>query len=286
MMIVPAAAAKESDAFWKSIVSSAYAAPAATPLGPLLDELVDMAAAPDPVRRDETGYAIFARWVHGETRLTVTDFARAHEKLDAMARKQLGEPEAASEAVFGRSFALLYLKELVFVSQRIRYMDVPAHERTVALAVAALERERDARGWISPNGWVHAFAHAADLTRALARHPDTTREQLARLHAALNARIERAGSPFRWAEEVRAAGALNAIHVHPKADPVWFDRWLGNVATQCKRVWSGAFDPAQYAGFRAVSQVLAATVAHDGARGVRMSAEQLERAKSTAQQCQ
>ena len=47
---------------------------------------------------------------------------------------------------------------------------------------------------------------------------------------------------------------------------MWFDRWLGNVATQCKRVWAARSILPQYAGF-AVSQVLAATVARQRARG-------------------
>lgn len=268
---------------WLAVIADGYAAPALATLAADLDALVSMSASPDPALRDDIGYAIFARWIHRDARIDASTMAKYHDRLLAQAQQGLGD--ALGEKVYARSFAMLFLKELVFASQRTGYMDKARMTATVNAAVDALDREKDLRGWTPENGWAHALAHAADLVRALGRHPSLAPEDRERLINAISRRLRRPTEPFVWGEEVRIATALTSLFAgDAKSDgPL---AWFSRVGADCGDVWKGAFDVARYRVAQREGAIVGAMIAHDGARGVGLPPAALAAARKAITQCQ
>jgi hypothetical protein len=249
------------------------------PIDTLLDQLVSTVTDLDPVWRDDIGYTAFAKWVHRDARIGAPALRRIADRLMPIATSR----DPGTDGVFGRSFAMLWLKEMVFADQRVKFLTDAELVELGGVASLALEHETDLRGYVAGRGWAHAVAHAADLARALAHHPRVTPASLRALHSALRARVGRNDGPFAWGEEARLAAALNAVAL--RDDMAARDAFKA-VATRCRDVWRGAFDVVRYQVSRREAVVAAAMLAQDGARGVGLGDERLREVRHVAEACQ
>ncbi|MBL8513274.1 MAG: DUF2785 domain-containing protein, partial [Betaproteobacteria bacterium] len=170
-------------------------------------------------------------------------------------------------------------------SQRTGFLFGNRLSATIEVALDALRLEKDTRGWTAEKGWAHALAHAADLIRALGRHPALDPRDRERLANALTQRLRARSAPFAWGEEVRIASALAALFAG-ESGAALAAQWIDGLSAQCKSVWSGEFVPARYHAARNAVSVAAAMIATDGARGVSMPPDALTHAKKVVIQCQ
>src|SRR5262249_21317770 len=156
--------------------------------------------------RDGIGYEAFETWVYHDQLLTGAQLESLRQALLPAARAGLGAPE--SDAVFGRSFALLDLSVLAAEDLRRPFLTDAARAGLLDLALESLARERDLRGYVPGKGWAHATAHAADLTKFLARSPHLAAGDATRIVAGVAARLRSAPQVFVWGEDARLAEAL------------------------------------------------------------------------------
>lgn len=233
--------------------------------GALARELAGFVPLPDPELRDTLGYEIFARWVHRSDRLGPADLESVRALLVPNALAGLGED--GTDSVFGRSFSLLFLKELVAADRRKPFLTDASRAELADLAVRALRGERDLRGYVAGKGWAHATAHAADLVRVLAQGKGLTGAQVSAFVEAIEDRQRTATAVWSWGEDARMGAALAAIAWRPDVDPAAFVRWFERLARQYRELWSGPFDEGRYRQVRCQANVLAHLSAKLAERG-------------------
>jgi Protein of unknown function (DUF2785) len=124
-------------------------------------------------------------------------------------------------------------------------------------------RERDTRGFVAGRGWLHSVAHTADAFKFLARGPQWTPAQSARLLDAMARKLEGADSVFAWGEPERLGAALHAAVRRPDADPAAFETWTMRWVEAHTALWAGGpdVDPVRFARVENAKQTLRALVA-------------------------
>jgi hypothetical protein len=241
--------------FWAALRARGYQLPADEPLLPLALEATRLLGSVDPELRDGIGYEALATWVYQDHRLGCTELGRLRETLVAGARSGLGEPEG--DGLFLRSFSTLGLSIVAAADLQAPCLDAATFDGLLEVALNALGRERDLRGWVPGKGWGHATAHAADLLKFLGRNPRLTAAQQARIVDGIATRLRSAGHVFVWGEDARLAAALAALARRPDVDPAPFDVWTRRLASEHAAAWQEPFDPARYAPVRAALNALA-----------------------------
>jgi hypothetical protein len=242
-------------AFWMTVKAGDFRASPGTQVGSLAMEAAELLNSTDPAVRDGIGYEAISAWVYRDERLKPAELAALGEKLAAMARAGLGEPEG--DRTFGRSFALLCLSVLAAEDLRKPFMDKASFAALLSLGLESLARERDLRGYVPGKGWVHATAHAADLLKFLARSPRLTSADSTRIVEQIADRARTAGHVFVWGEDVRLAAALSSIIARTDAELAPFDTWFAKLLADNNRLWSGDLDADLYVAVRAQLNVLA-----------------------------
>ncbi|MGT2926907.1 DUF2785 domain-containing protein [Streptococcus cuniculipharyngis] len=133
----------------------------------------------NPKIRDNLVYASFCQAILGE-RISRSQF-------QCLTRKLLEEQylfyriEELGEATLTRSFTALVLALVLSEDSRERssfYNGLSAEERMLLFQAIPtyLARERDTTGYHRDYGWVHAFAHGADLLMFASQHVAFPRE--------------------------------------------------------------------------------------------------------------
>ena len=241
--------------FWTTLKHNDFKLAAGASAGALTLEATDFLGSTDAALRDGIAYEALAAWIYRDHLLSVDELELVRKKLVGQAQKGMGGGEA--DEIFGRSFALLGLSVLAAEDLRQPFMSAAAHDELLGLGLAALERERDLRGFVAGKGWAHITAHSADLLKFLARNPKTTPAQATLIVEHVAERLRSAGIVFVWGEDARLAAALRAVAERPDADPVPFSAWCERLKLDAQVVWGSKFDVAGYVALRGQLNTLA-----------------------------
>lgn len=204
---------------WAALAADGLPFPAGARPAAVARELALVLASPDPVVRDDRGYAAAARWI-GEGHLD-----QVLQELGDAAAQRLGHPQ-----VQARTFAPLVLR---FVLARGREVPgrvpEPAAQRWYDAFAAWYPAERDVRGWDDDLGWLHAVAHGADAAAEFARTLPGRRTDLLELCAR---RFTASDTDYRYVqlEDARLARALTRILLAPGLTAAQATGWLDVVA--------------------------------------------------------
>ncbi|HTF88452.1 MAG TPA: DUF2785 domain-containing protein [Planctomycetota bacterium] len=230
----PRASSQESGpsvARWQKIAADEQALPEGTSVHDLALELASFASLSDPVLRDEIGYEVSARWI-GAGRLSNADL---HELFALhLARLHTGLGEGEGDGVFLRSFSALHLSLLIARDNRQPFLEAADVTAAVSAVARSLREERDRRGWAEGKGWAHPIAHAADLTKFLARHRFLRTEDAAVLFSGLEAGFE---GPNAWGENDRLAAAAQSLFLREEFDAASLQARCGVWIQDARAVW-------------------------------------------------
>jgi len=249
---VPALAepsAQHDRAFWEALKAQHFKLPPGASAAALARETLGFLPSTDGALRDGIGYEAFETWVYHDELLTAAELEALRVALLPAARAGLGDPEG--DGVFGRSFALLDLSVLAAEDLRRPFLTAAARAELLDLALTALARERDLRGYVAGKGWAHATAHAADLTKFLARSPQLPAAEAERIVPQVAARLRSAPQVFVWGEDARLAEALLAVTARADFRARPFEVWVGRLRTEYAALWSAPFDPGRFPSVQA-----------------------------------
>jgi hypothetical protein len=244
-----AADAPHERAFWLALKRHDFKLPPGASAGELSRELPGLIASTDPELRDGVGYEACVAWVYRDMLLTPAELESLRRALVSAAREGLGE--GLGDGIFRRSFALLDLSVLAATDLKRPFLSPEQFEELLTLALEALSRERDLRGYVAGKGWAHATAHGADLVKFLARSPHLTGADGARVVEGIAVRLRTAQQVFTWGEDARLAAALLSLARRPAFEAAPFDTWLARLAREQSALWQGPLDVAQYVAVRA-----------------------------------
>ena len=213
---------------WAAVLADGSALPDGD-LEPVLDELLDALASPDPVLRDERAYPVLVTWIgRGDLDARLAD-------LGDRAAATLRHPE-----IQARTFAALVLAAAVSRdTAATAEAGAEAGAGAGVLDAVAVRRWRDAfagwyaaeadlRGWDERLGWLHAVAHGADALDEFGASPRLERADLLGLLELAAGRLTTpTGYLFAHQEDDRLAYALTRLLARPElteADAVgWLD---------------------------------------------------------------
>ena len=255
-MPIVAASGSHDAGFWKAIAEHNFAVPAHESAGALALEIADLAAETDPMLRDNCGYEILADWIYRKNLLTGEQLEGLCRKLLPAMTFRIGESEG--DAVFQRSFSVLYMSLLAAQDLRKPFLSPAAFKETLDNALRCYAEEKDLRGYVPKKGWAHATAHVADLLKFLARNPQLSTEDQKRIVAAVWQRCRTAPSVFVWGEDARMAAALLSIVDRKDFNESVFDGWFRALIAENKELCRGPnIDTAAYVSVRTQTNVLA-----------------------------
>ena len=180
----------------------------------LLEHLGD----PSPEIRDDLVFTSLARGIQEEL-FTQEQFHFIAE-ID-----KLGLP------TLERSFRALIYANLLSVDanpQSIFYQELEAEIRTVLLhqGLYYLSKEKDTTGFSSQYGWVHAFAHGADLLTEVACHPDFPKNRVPEVFNILGQIFKRISIRFASDEDLRLARVLYEPILQGKLEQEQVASWI------------------------------------------------------------
>lgn len=249
-----AANESQAKAYWQAIVANEYRVPDKSNAMELMRTLVTFSSSPDPELRDTIGYETFWRWVHLSGSFSAHELDEVRASLVKNVRVGLGEQD--TDSVFGRSFAMLLLKELAAKDLKTPFLTDETFAELLLLSSESLAQERDLRGYVAMKGWAHATAHAADLLRALARNPRLRREQILIIANAVVERARASRTVWSWGEDARLGAVLATLASRPDVPITFFEGWTSVLLAENKALWLGPFDAANYRRVQAQSSLV------------------------------
>jgi hypothetical protein len=203
-----------------------------------VDQYLDALGSHDPELRDGLFYEAVDTWI-GQGRLAVGQLSALAARLlsDGFLFKGIGEP--AGPDVFRRTFSLLILASIL---QRLQAEPACPWVPAIAGAMARyVPGEQDLRGYVSPQGWAHAPAHAADVLAALAASRHLEDAWTDRLLALTRTLLLKSREVYTHQEDRRLARVVSTLCAHRSVDPL---PWLQALAEACPPSFS---DMAGYA---------------------------------------
>ena len=261
-----AASESQAKAFWRAIVANEYRIPEKSNAMVLMRTLVAFSGSPDPELRDTIGYETFWRWVHLSGGFNAHELDEVRASLVKNVRVGLGEQD--TDSVFGRSFALLFLKELAAHDLRTPFLTDETFAELLMLSCESLAQERDLRGYVAVKGWAHPTAHASDLLRALARNSRLRSEQILLIANAVVERARASRTVWSWGEDARLGAVLATLASRPDAPITFLEGWTSALLAENKALWLGPFDATNYRRVQAQSLLVAQMAALLTARPV------------------
>lgn len=191
----------------------------------LLDHLGD----PSPEIRDDLVFTSFARGIQEEL-FTQEQFYFIAEGIssDGGLDKEI---DKVGLSTLERSFRALIYANLLSADanqQSIFYQGLKAEIRNVLLnqGLHYLEKEEDTTGFSSQYGWVHAFAHGADLLTEVVCHPDFPINRVHEVFDILGQLFKRISIRFIDDEEWRLARVLYEPILQGKVDQATLASWI------------------------------------------------------------
>ena len=191
----------------------------------LLDHLGD----PSPEIRDELVFTSLARGIQEElfTKEQI-QFIAAVIVSDSGLDKELDKLGAST---LERSFRALVYANLLSVDgneQSLFYRELKTDIRNTMLdqGLHYLEKEEDTTGFSSQYGWVHAFAHGADLLTEVVCHPDFPKNRVHEVFDILSQLFKRITIRFIDDEDWRLARVLYEPILQGKVEQATLASWI------------------------------------------------------------
>jgi len=266
-------------AYWDGLAARHFALADGTDVEPLVEEAVGFLGSTDPALRDGIAYEALATWVYQDARLAPPALERLRSRLQADARRGLGDPEG--DGTFRRSFSVLALSVLAAANLKHPWLDEHGVEELVSAGCDALSGERDLRGYVPGKGWAHATAHAADLLKFVGRAPNLSAAQQAKIVRCIATRLRTAGRVFVFGEDQRLAAALASLARRPDAALQPLREWCESLAREHQAFWDGPFSVDGYVALRtqlnALAELQAELEGDDQPAGVTAAQEALRR---------
>jgi len=246
---------------WLALAKADFAVPAGDTAIGLLVDMNGLLASPDPVLRDEVAYSAAAAWIVGKRLVAPADLRRLLTLWTANLDDGLGT--AGDDRVLKRSFSALCLSLIAAREVATPFLSATEVEALNERLLDYFARERDSRGFVAERGWLHAVAHTADAFKFLARGPQWTPAQSARLLEAVRAKLEASDAVFVWGEPERLGAALHALVRRTDADAAAFEAWTAHWVEAHAALWKGGpqIDPVRFARVENAKQTLRALAA-------------------------
>ena len=191
----------------------------------LLDHLGD----PSPEIRDDLVFTSFARGIQEELFTQeqfhfITEVVSADGGLDK-------EIDKVGLSTLERSFRVLIYANLLSADanqQSIFYQELNAGIRNVLLnqGLYYLSKEKDTTGFSSQYGWVHAFAHGADLLTEVVCHPNFPKNRVHEVFDILGQLFKRISIRFTDDEDWRLARVIYEPILQGKLEQEQVTSWI------------------------------------------------------------
>lgn len=153
-----------------------------------------------------------------------------------MANLRLGLGQGENDQVFGRTFSVLILGEIVARDAKNGFLELSELHEILDAGLLYLAEEQDLRGYVPQKGWAHSAAHTADLMMALAGHPRLGPAELQRVLDGIGEKvIAPARYPFVDNEGFRLARAVLAVVQRDMLPAAQVVAWLERVAGSDRR---------------------------------------------------
>lgn len=221
--------------FWQELIQNEYDIPEGHTIDELTKELFSYLGSTDPELRDDIGYSVYANWlIMGmySQDVILKHISQLTQNLD----KGIGEFD--TDSVFGRSFSVLFLAEIIHNDNKSPRINKSTIASSIEKALWYLEQEKDARGYIQSKGWAHALAHTADLLAVLANNELTDGAQhLRMLHGITGKLASVSDHIYVHGEDDRLSTAVLAIFQRSLIDVDTVAEWLSTF----KENWEGAW---------------------------------------------
>lgn len=158
------------------------------------------------------------------------------------ANLSVGLGESGTETVFVRAFSVLVLAMVVIVDQR--YEHGKCEGRTAFLtqdkvlewyehALAALDGEKDYRGFVTDAGWAHSVAHISDALRDFARSRHLGTSQLERMLETIASKMTQpSNAVYSCNEDNRLVQAVMSLLLRNQVPISSLNQWLESFAAQ------------------------------------------------------
>lgn len=196
---------------------------------PELEWLLDHIGDPDPAIRDDLVYnsfcsAIMNHFLTKEDLLFLVDSVLQRDLLTYKMPEQ-------GDATLVRSFSSLLLALILDVDQTA---DSPYHQslstdqlQTIfGQALLYLQQETDSTGWDKEKGWVHAFAHGAELLLYAGLHKEFPQKRMNELLETLTIVLKQREALFTAGEERRLAFMVTQLLIQEKIQQTQLCHWI------------------------------------------------------------
>jgi len=201
----------------------------------LLEHLGD----PYPEIRDELVFTSLARGIQEELfSLEQFQFISEEVSSDEGLYKEI---DSRGVSALKRSFRALIYANLLSADanqQSIFYQELKGEIRNIILiqGLHYLSKEKDTTGFSSQYGWVHAFAHGADLLTEVVCHPEFPKNRVHEGIDILDQLFKRISIRFTNDEDWRLARVLYEPILRGKIEPSLLTAWLQTVEFPLKEV--------------------------------------------------
>ena len=191
----------------------------------LLEHLGD----PSPEIRDELVFTSLARGIQEELfSLEQFQFISEEVSSDEGLYKEI---DSRGVSALKRSFRALIYANLLSADgneHSLFYKGLKADIRNAMLSQGLyyLKKEKDTTGFSSQYGWVHAFAHGADLLTEVVCHPDFSASRIYEVFEILGPMFKRISIRFIDDEEWRLARVLYEPILQGKVDQATLASWI------------------------------------------------------------
>ncbi|MBU0904543.1 MAG: DUF2785 domain-containing protein [Firmicutes bacterium] len=198
-----------------------------------LDKMIENIGSVDPVLRDELNYSAFWKLINNE-QLSKQQIEYILTLLLNQDLLMVDIENPLSDAVFTRSFTVLFFAAILHVDASKKIVDKELVRRTIDASMQYLMKEQDLRGFVEKKGWAHAAAHGADLLGSIAKHPFSTEEDALKILTNIH-QVFSIASGFKDDEEVRIARSFVTLSQH-HLNVSQLSEWLMNEAQTLKEV--------------------------------------------------
>ncbi|WP_394188142.1 DUF2785 domain-containing protein [Paenisporosarcina quisquiliarum] len=198
-----------------------------------LDKMIENISSVDPELRDELNYSAFWKLINNEqlSKQQIEYILTVLLDQDLL-MAAIENPE--SDAVFTRSFTVLFFAAILHVDDSKKIVDEELVRRTIDASLQYLMKEQDLRGFVEKKGWAHAAAHGADLMESIAKHPFSTEEDALKILTNIH-QIFSIATGFKDDEEERIARSFVTLSQH-HLNESQLSAWLMNQAQTLKKV--------------------------------------------------
>ena len=201
----------------------------------LLEHLGD----PSPEIRDELVFTSLARGIQEEL-FSLGQFQFISEEVSS-GEGLYKEIDSRGVSALKRSFRALIYANLLFcdgAKESLYYQQLPSPLRATMInqGLHYLTKEKETTGYSHQYGWVHAFAHGADLLTEVICHPSFTKSDIAEAFEIIGKIFKHVEIRFTNDEDWRLARALYQPILRGKIEPSLLTAWLQTVEFLLKEV--------------------------------------------------